>query len=313
MRRSRTYPKKYGSRIRLYSFGSQGDVRAVRLPETRAGDGSRVQHRPEHDGAAPRARPGEMNGSSRTAPSSTRRAVRTRRGRASARASRSTSAPPPRSRRPGCRRTPGSGRSSGSDPSPRRRRASMARHASLSLPARSARARCRGLRTSCCVIVEPPSTTLLALMSVTAARDPLDVDAAVRVEAPILDPDHRLPHPGRHVLAATGWRFRSAGIDPSSEPSAAYTNVFRPIATGSSESRSQDEPYANTAAEPPIAPATIAPITRNATSAPFRRPPADALRAGAVRAGRASPDRAVLAASRAHELMLARSGRLSAA
>src|SRR5215204_2894445 len=35
----------------------------------------------------------------------------------------------------------------------------------------------------------------------------------------------------------TGWRLRSAGIEPSSEPSAAYTNEFWPIRTGRNESR----------------------------------------------------------------------------
>src|SRR5215212_3175850 len=36
---------------------------------------------------------------------------------------------------------------------------------------------------------------------------------------------------------STGWRLRSAGIEPSSDPSAAYTNEFWPMRTGRRESR----------------------------------------------------------------------------
>ena len=32
--------------------------------------------------------------------------------------------------------------------------------------------------------------------------------------------------------SGTGWRLCSAGIDPSSDPSAAYTKEFCPIVTG---------------------------------------------------------------------------------
>ena len=56
---------------------------------------------------------------------------------------------------------------------------------------------------------------------VRGAGDALEVDAAVLVEAPILDCDRRLAHPGLISLRLTGWRFFSAGIEPSREPSAA--------------------------------------------------------------------------------------------
>ena len=52
------------------------------------------------------------------------------------------------------------------------------------------------------------------------AGDALEVDAAVLVEAAVLDRDRRRIHlliRGR----VTGWRFFSAGIEPSSDSSAA--------------------------------------------------------------------------------------------
>ena len=56
--------------------------------------------------------------------------------------------------------------------------------------------------------------------------------------------------------AATGSRLRSAGIEPRRAPLAAYTNVFAPISTERSESRSHEDPYASTAAVPPTPAAT---------------------------------------------------------
>ena len=52
--------------------------------------------------------------------------------------------------------------------------------------------------------------------------------------------------------AATGSRFRSAGIEPRRLPSAAKTNVFAPMSTDRSDARSHDDPYASTAAVPPM-------------------------------------------------------------
>jgi hypothetical protein len=74
-------------------------------------------------------------------------------------------------------------------------------------------------------------------------------------------------------FALTGSRLRSAGIDPRRLPSAAYTNVFAPMLTSCSESRSQEEPYARTAAPPPIPAATTSrAIAVTAMTAPrFRR------------------------------------------
>ena len=72
--------------------------------------------------------------------------------------------------------------------------------------------------------------------------------------------------------ARTGWRFRSAGIEPSRLPFAAKTNEFAPMFTERSESRSQDDPYATTAAVLPIpAAAAAATIAAIAITAPRLR------------------------------------------
>ena len=55
--------------------------------------------------------------------------------------------------------------------------------------------------TNCCVIVEPPWTTLLWRMSAQAARTmPCRSIAAVLVEALVLDVDDRVLHPGRDLV-----------------------------------------------------------------------------------------------------------------
>jgi hypothetical protein len=61
-------------------------------------------------------------------------------------------------------------------------------------------------------------------------------------------------------------------MEPRRAPFAAYTNVFEPILTDLSESRSHEDPYASTAAVPPTPAATArAAITVTATTAPRRR------------------------------------------
>ncbi len=73
------------------------------------------------------------------------------------------------------------------------------------------------------MIVEPPSTTRARLdVAPERAGDALGVDAAVVVEAPVLDRDGRLRGAtGEICSSGTTCRFRSAGITPSSELSAA--------------------------------------------------------------------------------------------
>ena len=118
-----------------------------------------------------------------------------------ARASRSTSRRPPRRRRRGCRSRPCSGRSARIFAFDHLSLSLIARHASLIFRSKVCSRPVYMLRTSCWVIVEPPSTTLPALeIGPERARDPDVVDAAVLVEALVLDGDGRLRQPGAHPL-----------------------------------------------------------------------------------------------------------------
>ena len=55
--------------------------------------------------------------------------------------------------------------------------------------------------TNCCVIVEPPCTTLLLPdVRPDGAQDPAEVDAAVLVEPPVLDRDDRVLHPAGDLV-----------------------------------------------------------------------------------------------------------------
>ena len=90
------------------------------------------------------------------------------------------------------------------------------------------------LRTSCCVIVEPPSTTSPAVLSrPQRAGDPLCVDPAAAVEAVVLDRDGRFAEPRRHLRRARPTsRFRSAGIDAEQRVVRRVDERVRPIASG---------------------------------------------------------------------------------
>ena len=93
------------------------------------------------------------------------------------------------------------------------------------------------------MIVEPPSTIRPALTSATAAR------AIPSMSTPSWAKKRRSSTAivafrihGDMPSTCTGWRFRSAGIEPSRLPSAAKRNEFWPIRTERRELRSHDDP-----------------------------------------------------------------------
>ena len=77
------------------------------------------------------------------------------------------------------------------------------------------------LRTSCWVIVEPPSTGFARFEVLDrGAQDPLRVDAAVLVEALVLDRDRRVSCSCLGIRRiATGVRASSEATTPSLLPS----------------------------------------------------------------------------------------------
>ena len=93
-------------------------------------------------------------------------------------------------------------------------------------------------------------------------------------------------------LYDTGSRFRSAGIEPSSEPSAAYTNELAPMSTALRVERSQLAEIALAAPKPPATVTAITSATTTAAATTIRR------RRRARRRFRLRPCRAAITRSR---------------